>query len=325
MKAIVIQETGGPEVVLVRQVPDPVPGPEEVLIQVHASGVNPVDVYHRQGTIYKPQLPYIPGWDGAGDIVAIGSEVDATKVPELGSRVWFHHRPGGSLAELVAVPFDRVFALPDTLTYDQGAALGVPYATAWRALRDRGEIIPGCHVLIHGASGGVGLAAIQIALSHKALVWGTAGTREGRMLVMGSGAEAVFDHHDPDHFASSKAATDDARGFDIILENLANINLTKDLEILAPGGRVVVVGNRGTVEINPRDLMMRDADIRGMSLLVLQPQVLTRVLRYVQRGVLSGDFVPVVGQTYPLAEAGAAQERVIAGGADGKVVVRCQE
>jgi NADPH2:quinone reductase len=166
---------------------------------------------------------------------------------------------------------------------------------------------------------------MQVSKALGAPFWATAGTDAGRTLAFGSGAEAVFDHHDPQHFATAQAATSDKRGFDIILENLANVNLGRDLEILAPGGRVVVVGNRGTVEINPRDLMARDADIRGMSLLVLTPDLLTRTLRFVSRSVQNGEFVPVVGRVFPLDQAGEAQEAVMAGGADGKVVIRCRD
>jgi NADPH2:quinone reductase len=323
MKAIMIRETGGPEVVRVEQVPDPVPAAGELLIAVETSGVNPVDVYHRQGTIYKPTLPYIPGWDGAGTVLAWGPDVPET-APAPGSRVWFHHRPGGTLAELTVAPANRVYPLPAGLSMEQGASIGVPYATAWRALRDRGELLSGNRVLIHGASGGVGVAAMQIAKALGAEFWATASTVAGRTLAYGSGAEAVFDHHDPDHFQAAKAATPDGRGFDIIIENLANVNLGRDLDLLAPNGRVVVVGNRGTVEINPRDLMARDADIRGMSLMVLSPELLTRTLRFVSRSVLNGEFIPVVGRVFPLEQAGEAQEAVLAGGADGKVVVRCR-
>jgi NADPH2:quinone reductase len=166
---------------------------------------------------------------------------------------------------------------------------------------------------------------MQIAKALGARFWATAGTDAGRKLAFALGAEAVFDHHDPEHFAAAKAASPEGRGFDIILENLANVNLGRDLDLLGANGRVVVVGNRGTVEINPRDLMARDADIRGMSLLVLTPEVLTRTLRFVSRSVQNGEFSPVVGRVFPLLEAGAAQEAVMAGGADGKVVVRCRD
>ena len=143
--------------------------------------------------------------------------------------------------------------------------MGIPYATAYRGIFHRGDMRSGETLLVHGASGGVGTAAVQLAHGAGIKVFGTAGSPEGRELVRKLGADLAFDHHDADYRQAIMEATE-ARGVDCILEMLANVNLGADLQLLAPRGRVVVIGSRGSVEINPRDAMMRDADIRGMIL-----------------------------------------------------------
>src|SRR5262249_6283454 len=145
------------------------------------------------------------------------------------------------------------------------AALTVPYTTAWVALFRRARVQPGEVVLVHGASGGVGVAAIQLARAAGAVVIGTAGTPDGSKVVLAEGAHHVVDHRENDRLAMAVALTG-GRGIDVIVETLANENLAQDLSALAPGGRVVVVGSRGKVEIDARETMTKDAAILGMSL-----------------------------------------------------------
>src|SRR5262249_54431104 len=148
----------------------------------------------------------------------------------------------------------QIHRLPPQTSFAQGAALGVPYATAYRALFHRAGARPGDTVLVHGATGGVGIAAVQIARAHGMSVIGTGGTERGLALVRDQGANVVVSHRAPNYLDDIRAATG-GRGADVILEMAAHINLDKDLGLLAPRGRIVVIGNRGRVEIDARQAM----------------------------------------------------------------------
>jgi NADPH2:quinone reductase len=198
--------------------------------------------------------------------------------------------------------------------------MGTPYATAYRGLLQRGEAMPGETVLIHGASGGVGTAAVQLARARGLRVFGTAGTDRGLSLVREQGAHEVFDHRASDYWALIMNATS-GRGVDVILEMLANVNLGKDLTILAPRGRVVVVGSRGPVEINPRDAMSRDADIRGVALANTPVAEMASIHAALVAGLENGSLRPVIGTELRLAEAPQAHYTAMTPGAFGKIVL----
>ena len=321
MKAILVREFGGPEVLKLEELPDPVPGPGQVLVGVRAVGVNPYDTYMRGGGYAtKPPLPYSPGADGAGVVEAAGPGV-ATKV---GSHVFFGgtvaHKSYGAYGEKVLCEPQQLHPLPDRLTFAQGAAVGVPYVTAWRALHDRARIQPGETLFIHGASGGVGLAATQIARAWGVSVIGTASTDEGHEAVRRQGAHHVLNHRNPGYLDQLKELTA-GRGPDVILENLANVNLDNDLTVLAFGGRVVVVGNRGRVEIDPRKTMGKDAAILGMALWNTTPDAWRRAYAAIEAGLADGTLTPVVSKELPLADAARAHELVMQPGARGKIVL----
>jgi NADPH2:quinone reductase len=319
VRAIVARAFGEPDVLKLEEIADPTPGPGEVLVRVRAAGVNPVDGYMRTGTYaIKPELPWVPGSDGAGEVVALGEGVAE---PAVGSRVYLWTPTGrGTYAELVAAPRERVFALPDRLSYEQGAAVGVPYATAYRALHDRGQARAGEWVLVHGATGAVGTALLQLALRHGVNLIATAGSAEGEARLRDAGVRHVVDHRDPGHLARAREITGGA-GLDLIVELLANVNLGSDLGALARRGRVVVVGSRGSVEINPRDLMTRDASVVGMTIFNTPPDDLRAIHAGLRAGFADGTLAPVVGERFPLAEAAAAQRASGAPGAHGKTVL----
>jgi len=318
LKTIRVSQFGGPEVLRLKQVPDPSPGTKQVLVRVHAAGVNPVETYIRSGAYARlAPLPYTPGHDCAGIVEAAGPDVTAFKP---GDRVYTSSTLTGSYAEKTLCELKGVHALPAGITFGQGAALGVPYATAFRALFQRGVARAGETVLIHGASGGVGHAAVQLARPAGLIVIGTAGTAKGREFVATQGAAHVLDHTQPDYLDQLLMLTD-SRGVDLILEMLANVNLGKDLTVLAKGGRVVIIGSRGKVEINPRDTMMRDADIRGMTLFNTSEADLAGIHRALVAGLECGALRPVVGREFPLSEAPRAHEAVLQNGALGKIVL----
>ena len=322
MKSILVREFGGPEVLKIEEVPDPVPAAGQVLVRVHAAGVNPFDTYMRTGNYaIKPPLPYAPGADGAGVVEAVGAGVTAFAV---GARVFFGgtatNKAYGTYAQKVVSEPHQLHALPERLSFAQGAGIGVPYVTAWRALHDRARVQPGETVFIHGASGGVGLAATQIARAWGATVIGTASTAEGEAAVRSSGALHVLNHREPNYLDRLNTITG-GRGPDVIVESLANVNLDNDLSALAFGGRVVIVGNRGRVEIDPRKTMGKDAAIVGMALWNTTPPDLARTYRAIEAGLSDGTLTPVVSQELPLSEASRAHELVMQSGARGKIVL----
>jgi NADPH2:quinone reductase len=318
MKAIRVQQFGEPEVLQIADVPDLTPTAGQVLVRIEAAGINPVETYIRSGKYAKlPALPYTPGTDGAGTIAALGSEVTGWKV---GDRVYLAGSITGTYAEQALCESVHLHPLPDKVSVAQGAALGVPYTTAHVALFHRGQLRSGEIILIHGATGGVGLAAVQLAQTVGARVLGTGGTSEGRSLLLDEGAYAVFDHHSED-YPQRVLDTTDERGVDFILEMLANVNLGKDLPMLANNGRVVVVGSRGPVEINPRDLMARNADVRGVMVFGTPAPVLTEAHLAIISGLKEGTLRPIIAREIPLADAAEAHKAVMAPGASGKIVL----
>jgi NADPH2:quinone reductase len=317
MKAIRVQQPGGTEVLKLEDVPEPVPGGGQVLIKLHAIGVNPVETYIRSGKYGWKQWPYTPGADGAGIVEVVGEGVKKVKP---GDRVYTAGSVTGTYAEKTVCTEARVFKLPDNASFQQGAALGVPYATAHRALFRRANARAGETLLIHGASGGVGTAAVQFARALGLIVIGTGGTDRGRALVLEQGAHHVLDHSSPDYLSEVMKLTD-GHGVDLILEMLANVNLAKDLTVLAKEGRVIVVGNRGSIEINPRETMMRDADIRGMTLMNATDAELQAIHAAIIAGLESKTLRPVIGKEMQLAEAAKAHAAVLEPGSYGKIVL----
>src|SRR5574341_513655 len=216
----------------------------------------------------------------------------------------------GAYAELALCDQSQVRPLPENASFAQGAAIGVPYGTAYRALFQRAHALPGETVLIHGASGGVGIASVQLARAHGVTVIGTAGTDRGRQLVTAQGAHHVLDHGAPGYLERVLALTG-GRGVDLILEMLSTVNLGKDLTVLAKYGRVVVIGSRGTIEINPRDTMAREASILGMMLWNASPQEMDSIHAGLFAGLANGTLRPVSGQELPLKDAPRAHEATL--------------
>lgn len=318
MMAIRVYQLGGPEVMRLEKVPDLRPDAGQVLVRVEAAGVNPVDTYIRSGAYPRqPGLPYTPGLDAAGVVEAVG---DGVGHRQPGERVYVAGSLTGTYAEQVLCSEAQVHHLPARVSFAQGAAVGVPYGAAWYALFRRACAMPGEFVLVHGASGGVGTAAVQLARAAGMQVIGTAGTGEGRQLALEQGAHHVLDHYDPGHLEQIPSLTCE-HGVDVVLEMLANVNLGRDLTILAKGGRIVVVGSRGKVEIDPRDAMVRNGSILGMSLFNADEEETRRMHAALVAGLENGTLHPVVGQELPLAEAPEAHDAVMAPGSHGKIVL----
>jgi len=318
MKAIRVSEYGGPAVLKLEEVPNPQPGPGQVVVRNHAVGINPVDTYLRSNTDNRgPKLPYTPGNDAAGVVEAVGAGVTTVKA---GARVYTGGSVSGAYAEMSVCHEAQVHPLPQKATFAQGAAMNVPYGTAYHALFHRGHGQSGESLLVHGASGGVGIGAVQLARAAGLTVIGTAGTERGRKMVAEQGAHHVLDHTAPGYLEELMRLTD-SKGVDIILEMLANANLQKDLGVIAMGGRIVVIGNRGNTEINARAAMNRNADIRGMAYGHASPRQLAGIHAALVEGLENGSLRPVIAQEFPLAQAAKAHEAVMAPGHHGKVVL----
>jgi NADPH2:quinone reductase len=318
MKAIRVHEFGEPEVMRLEEVPGLTPGPSEVVVKLHAAGVNPVDTYIRSG-MYRPnlKLPYTPGLDGAGIISTVGSGV---KHRQVGQRVYVAWPLTGTYAEEVLCKEFQTHPLPERISFGQGAAIGVPYGAAYRALFQRAHAVAGEAVLVHGASGGVGIAAVQLARAAGLRVIGTAGSEEGKALVLAQGAHHVLNHHSSGYQDKLLELTC-GQGVDVILEMLANVNLDRDLGVLANGGRVVVIGSRGRVEIDPRTAMGKEAAILGMTLYNASEKELGAMHAAFVEGLGNGTLRPVVSRELSLADAATAHHNVLEASTFGKIVL----
>lgn len=323
MKAIQMYEFGGPEVLKCKEIEEPVPNANEVRVRLFAAGINPNEAYIRTGTysFLIPQLPYTPGFDGAGVIDAIGKGV---KHVIVGDRVFvaalLAKRNTGTYAQKVVCDAKAVHKLPDSISYEEGASLGIPALTAYRALFHRAKIKPGETVLIHGASGGVGSLAVQMAKGIGATVIGTSSTDEGRSLIKVSGATHAISHITKDNISEILSLTDN-KGPDVIIEFLANVNLETDLKIVAPYGRIVVVGSRGSLNLSPRLAMIKEADILGLAILNALPNEYNESLYAVESLLKSGILNPKVGYEFALQDANKAHEQILSENSNGKIIL----
>ena len=324
MRAIVVREFGGPDVMRLEDVPTPKPTGSQVLVRIIASGVNPVDTYLRSGNhAHAPKLPYTPGKDAAGVAELVGENVNGIKP---GDRVYAADSLSGTYAEYSLCDEAQLGLLPDNTSFEAGAGVWTPYATSYRALFEKAQVKAGESVLVHGASGGVGIAAVQWAKNAGLNVIGTAGSDRGKQLVSEQGADLVVDHlsSSPEEAARAKADILEftgGKGVDVIVEMLANVNLLLDFDVLAMFGRIAVVGNRGTLEFNPRAAMTKDATIYGLSLFNAPQTVRESIRDAIYKGLSDSYLHPVISRTFELSEAAEAHREVIESRALGKIVL----
>ncbi len=322
MKAIRAHSFGGPDVLKLDEVDDPIPGAGEVVIDVRAAGINPADTYMRNGTYaIVPKLPYIPGGDAGGVVSAIGADVRELKVGEpvfVGTALSFDLT--GCYAEKVKRKASEVLPLPPGVSFAAAAAFGVSYTTAHYALFERGGARSGETVFIHGASGSVGTSAIQLAKRAGLRVIGSGGTAKGLELIIKEGADHAVDHSKKDYLDEVKRFTG-GKGPELILEMLANVNLAADMDLAAKYGRIIVIGNRGEITINPRAAMIKELDIRGIALWNATPEQVQPMMKDILAGVAAGALRPIIGREMPLAEAATAHLAVLQPGAYGKIVL----
>jgi NADPH2:quinone reductase len=318
MKAIVVHEFGAPEVMKLEEFPTPKAGPGQAVVRIHAAGVNPFDTYMRNGTYaIKPQLPYVPGGEGAGVVDSVGDGVTKYKA---GDRVYIGHPVTGTYAEYSLALESQLHRLPDRTTFSQGAGLYVACGTAYHALYHHAHARASETLLVHGASGGVGIAAVQLAHAIGMTVIGTAGTDKGLELVRREGAHYAFNHHTAGYTDAILKATN-GRGVDVVIEMLANVNLAADLKLLARFGRVIIIGSRGDISITPRDLMARTSSVRGFVLWGISEADEADVHAGIYATLENGTLRPVVGKELPLGEAVRCHTEILETGAQGKLIM----
>jgi NADPH2:quinone reductase len=266
----------------------------------------------------KPNLPYTPGNDVAGLVKEIGAGVTTVKT---GDRVYTSQSISGAYAEQALCNAMNAHPLPVNVSFEQGAGVGVPYGTAYRALFQRAFAKAAETVLVHGASGGVGIAAVQFARAAGLTIFGTAGSAAGMELAKREGAHHVLNHSHEGYLDELMNVTQ-GQGVDIILEMLANKNLANDLNVIARHGRIMVIGNRGSIEINPRGTMAREADIRGVMLFGASQEEFQAMHSAIFAGLEAGMLRPIISQKFALAGAAKAHEAVMKpGGAHGKIIL----
>ena len=341
MKAVSFHQHGGPEVLSYGDLPDPVPGPGQVLVRLRAAALNRLDLWTRQGWPgLKLALPHIPGADGAGAIAALGAGVTDRRIGErvvinsnLGCgrcpdclagrdnvcRDW--HLLGetlpGTYAEYVAVPAANALPLPDGFDEAAAAACGLVYLTAWHSLITRAQLQPGETVLIIGASGGVNTASIQIARHAGARVIVVGSSKAKLALAESLGADVLIDRSQDDNWSKAVFEASGRRGADIVVDNVIGGTLPFSLRAAARRGRVLTVGNTGgpKVEIDNRLVFGKHLSILGSTMGTRADFAAVMAL------VFAGKLKPVLDRSYPLAEARRAQDRLEAGDQMGKITL----
>lgn len=325
MKAIVVRQYGGPEVLRYEEVSDPEPTPGEVLLKVRVAGFNYADVMMRVG-LYKggPKPPYIPGFEVCGTVTRLGQGVSGL---QAGARVLAFPDPsatGGGYAQLVAISAQRLFPAPPSLSDQEAGAFPIVFLTAYLALRTAGRAASGESVLIHSAGGGVGTAAVQIARQLGLRIFATASSDEKLERVKALGADVTVNYQRGDFVEEVRRQTS-GRGVDLILEMVGGEVFDKSLQCLAPLGRLIAVGlASGRVpKADVAQLLYGNLSVIGFHLgkLFNRPDLIGEALGQLNRWIEEKKIKPVVGPAFPLREAATAHALVSERKNYGKVIL----
>jgi len=342
MRAVVVTEHGGPEVLKVEDRPDPAVGSGEVRVAVKAAGINFADLMARMGLYPEaPKTPSVLGYEVAGEVESVGDGVEGIKV---GDRVVAGTRFGGQ-AELATVPADQILALDDRLSFEQGAAIPVNYATAWAALVTMGGLEKQDRVLIHAAAGGVGTAAIQLAKGRGAEIYGTASASK-HDAIRELGVDHPIDYRTQDFEEEIKRLTD-GEGVDVIIDATGPTNFRKDYRLLRAGGCLVMYGAseltgdggsrsirraagamlRGPFATVPwwksLNVMSENKGVFGLNMLAWSDAEpgLRRIIEPMQAEIESSNLEPVVAEAFPFDRAPDAHRFIAERKNIGKVVL----
>jgi NADPH2:quinone reductase len=319
MQATRLREHGGPEVLEVVETDRPKPGDGELLVDVAAAGVNPVDTYFRDGTYPPVGLPFTPGVDIAGIVAGVGGGVEGFKPGDrvVGTGIGNANHQGG-YAEYATIPTDRVVSLPGEVDLTEAGGVGVVAVTAWRALIDHADLEPAETCLIHGGAGGVGHAAVGIAAAVSARPIATAapGCHDA---VSRLGAETVLDYARDDLADAVREAADG--GVDVVLDHRLDEYLQFDADVAAEGARVVGIGENSPDPGFTNDGAARSKDVRYQFMSMFNTPDLRVPLRGVVHLMATGALEINVARTYGLTEAGEAQRAVLEDSFLGKLVI----
>jgi putative PIG3 family NAD(P)H quinone oxidoreductase len=323
MRAIVITEPGGPDVLAVRDVPDAVAGPGEVLVTVAAAGVNRADLMQRMGHYPPPPgAPEYPGLECSGTIAALGDGVEGWSVGDEVCALL----SGGGYAELVAVPVGQLLPVPGEVSLVEAAALPEVTCTVWSNVFMTAQLQPGEVLLVHGGSSGIGTMAIQLAKAAGARVAVTAGTAEKLSRCAALGADILVNYQEQDFVEVVRSATD-GHGADVVLDTIGAKYLARNLDLLAPNGRQVTIGLQGgaRAELDLGLLLRKRAAVIAASLRARpaaeKATIVAAVREHVWPLVSDGVVRPVVHTTMPLGDAAAAHEVLEASTHVGKVLL----
>ncbi|MFB6202257.1 MAG: zinc-binding alcohol dehydrogenase family protein [Halorhabdus sp.] len=321
MRAIQFAEYGDSDVLELVDRPEPEPGAGEVRIDVEAVGVNFKDIRQRLGLVPVEEFPFVPGMEAAGTVAAVGPGVDRAVGERVVARVH-----SGAYAESVVAPTDLLFDVPESLSFAEAAGLPVQFLTAYGVLFNRGELAAGERVLIHAAAGGVGTAAVQLAADAGAEVFGTASTAAKLDLARELGADHGINYTEVAFEAEIDRLTD-GEGVDLVLDGVGGDVFDRSLDALAPYGSVVTYGAAsgevGTLEDTTR-LYAGNNAVLGFHLTNTVKQAPERILPAVDELselFAADDLRVVVGETFPLAEAGRAHDHIANRESVGKVVL----
>jgi putative PIG3 family NAD(P)H quinone oxidoreductase len=323
MRAVVLRAHGGPEVLTFEDVPAPVPGPEEILVQIRATALNRADLLQRMGLYANPypETHEIPGLEFAGTVVGMGERARLWKQGDAVMAI----TGGGGYAELITVHERQAMAVPAAVGLDDAAAIPEVFLTAWDALVLQGGLISGRWALVHAGASGVGTAAIQIAkaIGARVAVTCSGGKVEACLAV---GADAAIDYGSQDFVAEMKRLTA-GRGVDVVLDVIGGDYINRNIESLGLGGRIIQVGTMagGSVPVNVGGLMFKRASITGT---VLRARPLEEKIALAQRfsremlpRFESGDLKAIVDSRYPFASVADAHARMEANANVGKVLL----
>lgn len=318
MQAIVLEGFGDPSNLKLREVPDPTPGPGEVLVRVRAAGLNFADVLWRLERYPRCSVPYVLGFEVAGEVVAVGEGVTQLSP---GQRVCGMTPGGGGYAELALADAGALFPIPEGLSFTEAAAVPVIFATVYHSLITFGRVAEGERVLIQAAGGGVGTVAVQWAKALGATVLATAGSAEKLERVEALGADILINYRSQRLWQGVRAAFAD--GVDVVIDSIGGKVLEDSLKLLRPFGRLVTVGTASGEEaqIDPVRLIARNLTVSGVYLSTMTvDHVRTAILAAIEM-ISTGRVRPVVGQTFPLAQAAEAHALLEGRGSFGKVVL----
>ncbi len=323
MRAVRAPEPGGPEALVVAEVPDPVPGPGEVLVAVHAAGVNRADILQRKGHYPPPPgAPDVLGLEAAGEVVGLGEGVDGIGVGDRVCAIL----PGGGCAELVALPAETAVPWPAGLDAVGAAAVPEVFTTAYDNLVNRGRLRRGETVLLHGGSSGVGTAGIQLAARMGCRVLVTAGNADKLAACADLGADAGINYREEDFVERVRELTD-GRGVDVILDIIGGRYLDGNLRCLATEGRLVIIGLMGgaTAELDLGRLLTRRLTVTASTLRARPVEAKAALARQlvaeVWPGFADGSLRPVVDTVLPLEEVAEAHRRMESSEHVGKIVL----